>query len=112
MDVKKTAVYGHVEGHPDCCQSYSDSSFTMLCLASHTRIMQLNVLEAIFIHLHKPALCALKESVVTLKLFTKQYGACDCDECDKIQSIASAAMKVSLPQCHPQNTLASFSTTT
>ena len=70
LDVKKSAVYRHLVGHPDCCHSYSDSSFTVLCRASHTHIMQLKVLEAIFIHLYKPVLCVQKESVITLKLFT------------------------------------------
>ena len=70
LDVKKSAVYRHLVGHPDCCHSYSDFSFTVLCRASHTHIMQLKVLEAIFIHLYKPVLCVQKESVITLKFFT------------------------------------------
>ena len=43
LDVKKSAVYRHLVGHPNCCHSYSDSSFTVLCRVSHTHIMQLKV---------------------------------------------------------------------
>ena len=69
VDGKKSAVHWHLAGHLDCCHSYSDSSFPVLCCAGHTHIMWRNVVEAIFMHVYKPVLCVQKESVITLELF-------------------------------------------
>ena len=44
---RKSSVYNHLVANPDCCNSYSDSSFTVLCRGRHGYGLQLKVLEAI-----------------------------------------------------------------
>ena len=50
----KSSVYNHLLASPDCCNSYSDSSFTVLCRGRHGYGLQLKVLEAIYQRLYKP----------------------------------------------------------
>ena len=65
----KSSVYNHLLASPDCCNSYSDSSFTVLCRGRHGYGLQLKVLEAIDQRLYKPNLCVQKDSIIGLKLF-------------------------------------------
>ena len=65
----KSSVYNHLLASPDCCNSYSDSSFTVLCRGRHGYGLQLKVLEAIYQRLYKPNLCVQKYSIFGLKLF-------------------------------------------
>ena len=65
----KSSVYNHLLASPDCCNSYSDSSFTVLCRGRHGYGLQLKVLEAICQRLYKPNLCVQKDSIIGLKLF-------------------------------------------
>ena len=53
----------------DCCRTYSDSCFSVLCRARHGYLLQLQVLEAVCQRIHKPNLCVQKDSVIALKLF-------------------------------------------
>ena len=43
----KSSVYNPLLASLDCCNSYSDSSFTVLCRGGHGYGLQLNILEAI-----------------------------------------------------------------
>ena len=65
----KSSVYNHLLASPDCCNSYSDSSFTVLCRGRHGYGLQLKVLEAICQRLYKPNLWVQKDSIIGLKLF-------------------------------------------
>ena len=65
----KSSVYNHLLASPDCCNSYSDSSFTVLCHGRHGYGLHLKVLEAICQRLYKPNLCVQKDSIIGLKLF-------------------------------------------
>ena len=62
-------MYNHLLASPDCCNSYSDSSFTLLRRGRHGYGLQLNILEAICQRLYKPNLCVQKDSIIGLKLF-------------------------------------------
>ena len=42
----KSSLYNHLLASPDCCNSYSDSSFTVLFRGRHGYGLQLKVLEA------------------------------------------------------------------
>ena len=48
----KSSVYNHLLASPDCCNSYSDSSFTVLCRGCHGYGLQLKVLGAIYQRLY------------------------------------------------------------
>ena len=65
----KSSVYNHLLASPDRCNSYSDSSFTILCRGRHGDGLQLKVLEAIYQRLYKAYLCVQKYSIFGLKLF-------------------------------------------
>ena len=65
----KSSVYNHLVSSTDCCRTYSDSCFSVLCRARHGYLLQLQVLEAVCKRIHKPNLCVQKDSVITLKLF-------------------------------------------
>ena len=65
----KSSVYNHLVSSTDCCRTYSDSCFSVLCRARHGYLLQLQVLEAVCQRIHKPNLCVQKDSVITLKLF-------------------------------------------
>ena len=65
----KSSVYNHLVSSTDCCRTYSDSCFSVLCRARHGYLLQLQVLEAVCQRIHKPNLCVQKESVITLQLF-------------------------------------------
>ena len=65
----KPSVYNHLVSSTDCCRTYSDSCFSVLCRARHGYLLQLQVLEAVCQRIHKPNLCVQKDSVITLKLF-------------------------------------------
>ena len=64
-----SSVYNHFVSSTDCCRTYSDSCFSVLCRARHGYLLQLQVLEAVCQRIHKPNLCVQKDSVITLKLF-------------------------------------------
>ena len=64
----KSSVYNHLVASPGCCNSYSDSLFTVLCRGRNGYGLQLKVLEAICQRLYKPNLCVQKDSIIGLKL--------------------------------------------
>ena len=51
----KSSVYNYLLASPDCCNSYADSSFTILCRGRHGYGLQLKVLKAIYQRLYKLA---------------------------------------------------------
>ena len=65
----KSSVYKHLVTNPDCCNTYNDSCFSVLCRGRHGHDLYLKVLESIFQRLLKPDLCVQKDSVITLTLF-------------------------------------------
>ena len=65
----KSPVYNHLFSSTDCCRTYSDSCFSVLCRARHGYLLQLHVLEAVCQRIHKPNLCVQKDRVITLKMF-------------------------------------------
>jgi len=68
-DDYESAVAKHLISHPRCRDMFRDSDFSVLCRASSVK--QLEVLEAMYIHLHNPDLCTQKNNVTTLYLFPK-----------------------------------------
>ena len=62
----KSSVYNHLVSSTDCCRTYSDSCFSVLCRARHGYLLQLQVLEAVCQRIHKPNLCVQKDTVMLL----------------------------------------------
>ena len=65
----QSAIARHLAEHELCLSAYDDNAFTVLCRARSKR--HLEILEAVFISTHAPQLCAQKQQVSPLKLFTK-----------------------------------------
>ena len=68
-DKCSSAIGKHLCVNQQCREMYRDSDLSVVCHGRSSR--HLEMLEALFLHTHKPDLCIRKNNVAPLKLFDK-----------------------------------------